>query len=78
MNSSRRRESAQFQLPVRSRKRRFLPSLGSGRGKVIRRSLTSSDCFAYAIAKNHRTTLLFKGEDFRKTDIRSAVPSPSR
>ena len=32
-------------------------------------------CFAYAVAKNHRTTLLFKGEDFDKTDIRSAAPA---
>jgi ribonuclease VapC len=27
------------------------------------------DCFAYAVAKTHATTLLFKGDDFSKTDI---------
>jgi ribonuclease VapC len=46
---------------------------GKGQGHPARLSL--GDCFAYAIARNHRTTLLFKGEDFRKTDIRSAVRS---
>ncbi len=30
------------------------------------------DCFAYAGA-THRTALLFKGEDFDKTDIQSAT-----
>jgi ribonuclease VapC len=30
------------------------------------------DCFAYAVTKNHRRALLFKGDDFDKTDIRSA------
>ncbi len=29
--------------------------------------------FVRAVAKNYRTSLLFKGEDFDKTDIRSAV-----
>ncbi len=30
------------------------------------------DCFAYAVAKTYRATLLFKGEDFEKpTDILS-------
>jgi len=27
------------------------------------------DCFAYALAKATREALLFKGEDFRNTDI---------
>ena len=31
------------------------------------------DCFAYAVAKTYRTTLLFKGDDFNKTDILSAT-----
>ncbi len=37
--------------------------------------LNLADCFAYAMAKNHRTALLFKGEDFAKTDIQPAVRS---
>jgi ribonuclease VapC len=44
---------------------------GKGRGHPAQ--LTLGDCFAYAMAKNHRTSLLFKGEDFNHTDIRSAA-----
>jgi ribonuclease VapC len=35
--------------------------------------LNMGDCFAYACAKSNRATLLFKGDDFSKTDIRVAV-----
>jgi ribonuclease VapC len=34
--------------------------------------LNFGDCFAYALAKVTGEPLLFKGEDFRKTDIASA------
>jgi ribonuclease VapC len=44
---------------------------GKGRGHPAQLNL--GDCFAYAVAKNHQTLLLFKGEDFDKTDIRSAM-----
>ncbi|MGH7096205.1 MAG: type II toxin-antitoxin system VapC family toxin [Stellaceae bacterium] len=44
---------------------------GKGRGHPAQLNL--GDCFAYAMAKNHRTTLLFKGEDFGKTDILPAM-----
>jgi len=43
---------------------------GKGRGHPAQLNL--GDCFAYAMAKNHRTSLLFTGEDFNRTDIRSA------
>jgi ribonuclease VapC len=43
---------------------------GKGRGHPARLNL--GDCFSYASAKHHGTTLLFKGDDFSKTDIRSA------
>jgi ribonuclease VapC len=46
---------------------------GKGRGHPAQLNL--GDCFAYAIAKNHRTALLFKGEDFDKTDIAVAADS---
>jgi ribonuclease VapC len=49
---------------------------GKGRGHPAQLNL--GDCFAYAIAKSYRTTLLFKGEDFDKTDIPPAAPSPWR
>ena len=35
-------------------------------------ALNMGDCFAYACAKANRATLLFKGNDFTKTDIRVA------
>jgi ribonuclease VapC len=44
---------------------------GKGRGHPARLNL--GDCFAYAMAKNHRATLLFTGNDFEKTDILSAA-----
>jgi ribonuclease VapC len=34
--------------------------------------LNMGDCFAYACAKAHQAALLFKGDDFTKTDIRIA------
>ena len=40
-----------------------------GKGSGHPAQLNLSDCFAYAMAKNHHTSLLFKGEDFGKTDI---------
>jgi ribonuclease VapC len=42
---------------------------GKGRGHPAQLNL--GDCFAYAVARNHRATLLFKGNDFSKTDIGS-------
>ncbi len=44
---------------------------GKGRGHPAQ--LNMGDCFAYAVATTNRTTLLFKGEDFNKTDIQSAT-----
>jgi ribonuclease VapC len=35
--------------------------------------LNLGDCFAYAMAKNAQTTLLFRGEGFDKTDILPAA-----
>jgi ribonuclease VapC len=42
---------------------------GKGRGHPAQ--LNMSDCFAYAVARRHGKTLLFKGDDFSKTDIGS-------
>lgn len=36
-------------------------------------SLNFGDCFAYALAKAIGEPLLFKGEDFRKTDVTAAL-----
>jgi len=35
--------------------------------------LNFGDCFSYALAKSTGEPLLFKGEDFRQTDIQSAL-----
>lgn len=36
-------------------------------------SLNFGDCFSYALAKLRGEPLLFKGEDFSKTDLKAAV-----
>jgi ribonuclease VapC len=46
---------------------------GKGRGHPAQLNL--GDCFAYAVAKNHHASLLFKGDDFGKTDIVSPAVS---
>lgn len=45
-----------------------------GRGSGHPAQLNFGDCFAYALAKNFHESLLFKGLDFGRTDIRSAAP----
>ncbi len=42
---------------------------GKGRHKA---GLNYGDCFAYALAKATGEPLLFKGDDFRQTDIKAA------
>lgn len=42
---------------------------GKGRHRA---GLNFGDCFAYALAKEKGETLLFKGDDFRHTDIEAA------
>lgn len=44
---------------------------GKGRDTA---GLNYGDCFAYALAKVAQLPLLFKGEDFRRTDAIAAVP----
>ena len=43
---------------------------GKGRHSA---ALNMGDCFAYACARTNDARLLFKGEDFKKTDIISAL-----
>jgi ribonuclease VapC len=47
-------------------------------GKIVghRADLNFGDCFAYAHARARREALLFVGDDFTQTDIRSALPDP--
>jgi ribonuclease VapC len=44
-----------------------------GKGRGHHAQLNLGDCFAYAVARQHRTSLLFKGDDFTKTDIQAAI-----
>jgi ribonuclease VapC len=44
-----------------------------GRGRH-QAKLNFGDCMSYAVAKFHDVPLLYKGDDFRLTDIRPAVP----
>ena len=43
-----------------------------GKGRHPAR-LNLGDCFAYALAKSRNLPLLYKGADFAKTDVRSAL-----
>lgn len=45
-----------------------------GRGSGHPANLNFGDCFAYALARDKRESLLFKGDDFVHTDIRPAIP----
>jgi ribonuclease VapC len=47
-----------------------------GKGTGHPAQLNMGDCFAYAVARAHRTSLLFKGADFAMTDIEAAAPPP--
>lgn len=47
-----------------------LMAFGKGRHPA---KLNLGDCFAYALAKSLNAPLLYKGNDFSQTDIRSAL-----
>jgi ribonuclease VapC len=44
-----------------------------GKGSSHQARLNFGDCFAYALAKVKNEPLLFKGDDFRHTDLTSAL-----
>jgi ribonuclease VapC len=52
--------------------RKAFDQFGKGRGHPAQ--LNFGDCMSYAVAKVHGAPLLYKGEDFRQTDIPSALP----
>lgn len=45
-----------------------------GRGNGAGGTLNFGDCFSYALAKTRGLPLLFRGDDFRATDIEPALP----
>ena len=57
---------AEFDLAVEAYAR-----FGRGRHPA---ALNMGDCHAYACAKAHGAVLLFKGDNFARTDIRQAAP----
>jgi ribonuclease VapC len=44
-----------------------------GKGSGHRAQLNFGDCFSYALAREKREPILFKGDDFVHTDLRAAV-----
>jgi ribonuclease VapC len=44
-----------------------------GKGSGHPAQLNFGDCFAYALAKDKAEPLLFKGDDFARTDVRRAI-----
>src|ERR1700738_377938 len=43
-----------------------------GKGSGHKANLNFGDCFSYALARDKREPLLYKGDDFESTDIRRA------
>jgi len=50
---------------------RAYSNFGKGRHPA---GLNFGDCFSYALAKVTGEPLLFRGDDFRKTDVQPAIP----
>jgi ribonuclease VapC len=44
-----------------------------GKGSGHPAKLNFGDCFSYALARDKREPILFKGDDFSRTDLRSAL-----
>lgn len=44
-----------------------------GKGSGHKAGLNFGDCFSYALARERRETLLFKGDDFVHTDVTTAL-----
>jgi len=47
-----------------------------GKGSGHAANLNFGDCFSYALAREKREPILFKGDDFGFTDLRAAVEQP--
>jgi ribonuclease VapC len=47
-----------------------------GRGSGHAANLNFGDCFSYALAREKREPILFKGDDFIHTDLRPATAQP--
>jgi ribonuclease VapC len=47
-----------------------------GKGSGHPANLNFGDCFSYALARDKREPILYKGDDFVHTDLRSAMHQP--
>jgi ribonuclease VapC len=47
-----------------------------GKGSGHPANLNFGDCFTYALAREKREPVLWKGDDFRHTDLRAALQQP--
>ena len=47
-----------------------------GKGSGHPANLNFGDCFSYALARDKREPILYKGDDFVHTDLRSALNQP--
>lgn len=61
--------------PVTQRTTRLASDAEKAFGKRTAARLNLGDCFAYALAKELDAPLLFKGDDFIRTDIEPALPA---
>jgi ribonuclease VapC len=63
------------QVPLSAVQTRLaIEAYGSWGRRHRRANLNFGDCFSYALAKSLNEPLLFKGEDFSRTDITPALP----
>jgi ribonuclease VapC len=79
------RASRQFDLLLRETEIEIVPVTGEqahiardayrdfGKGSGHPAGLNFGDCFSYALAKDRNEALLYKGDDFSHTDVRSAL-----
>jgi ribonuclease VapC len=61
-----------IELEQLSEARAAFARFGKGTGHAAQ--LNFGDCFSYALAKTRNLPLLYKGDDFARTDIASALP----
>lgn len=68
-------EAGMFVAPVTEAQSRIARDahLQFGKGGGHPAQLNFGDCFAYALAKSLDAPLLFKGEDFARTDVKAAL-----
>ena len=69
--SSRERPSSWCRYPWNRHRLHDKPGGGSGKGNHPA-GLNFGDCFAYALAEITGESLLYKGEDFTRTDVETA------